>query len=127
MKLKEILLFMVLLLLALTPAACQQDNVTTSSTTPTGLIPPSPEELAANHFVLPEIPRILCEQLKQMMDKGDDFTLVDTRLNTSFKTGYIPGAINIPTNDSSPPFTQEWVTGQLNALPQDKLIILYCD
>lgn len=98
---------------------------TPTPTTP--LIPPSPEELAKQNFDLPEIPRILCEQLKQMMDKGDDFVLVDARLNSTFTFGYIPGAINIPYDDSSPTFTQEWVNNQLKALPQNKMVIFYCD
>ena len=93
---------------------------------PTLLIPPAPEELAKQNFDLPELPRILCEQLKQMMDNGDDFVLVDARLNSTFTFGYISGAINIPYDDSSPTYTQEWVNNQLKALPQNKMIIFYC-
>jgi 3-mercaptopyruvate sulfurtransferase SseA len=91
------------------------------------LIPPSSQELSNNNFAFPEIARILCEQLKKMGDSGDDFTLIDTRLNADFKRGFIPGAINIPNNDLSPFFTQEWVSNQLKALPGNETIIFYCD
>jgi rhodanese-related sulfurtransferase len=96
---------------------------TTETTTP--MIPPTPEELAKQNFDLPEIPRILCEQLKQMIDESDEFVLVDTRLSSSFTLGHIPGAIIIPAED--PAFTQEWVDNQLGALPTNKMIIFYCD
>jgi len=89
--------------------------------------PPSAEELAEQGFALPEIPRITCEELKQMMDGGDDFVLVDTRsVEWGYNTGHLPGAISIP-NQPEPPYTEEWVTMQLEGLPQDDLIIFYCD
>ena len=122
----KINLFIVLLIatfLALLLMACTTGVTETTEL----LIPPSPEELAENHFDLPEIPRILCEQLKQMMDSSDDFVLVDARTNASFRRGYIPGAINIPEDDSSPPFTQEWVNDQLKTFPTNRMTILYCD
>ena len=89
--------------------------------------PPSAEELAEQGFALPEIPRITCEELKQMMDRGDDLVLVDTRsVEWGYNTGHLPGAISIP-NQPEPPYTEEWITMQLEGLPQDELIILYCD
>jgi len=98
---------------------------TTETITPS--TPPSAEELAEQGFALPEIPRITCEELMQMMDRGDDFVLVDTRsAEWGYNTGHLPGAISIP-NQPEPPYTEEWVTTQLQGLPQDKLIILYCD
>jgi len=98
---------------------------TAQTTTPT--TPPSAEELAEQGFALPEIPRITCEELKQMMDGGGDFVLVDTRsVEWGYNTGHLPGAISIP-NQPEPPYTEEWVTMQLEGLPQDDLIIFYCD
>jgi len=89
--------------------------------------PPSAEELAEQGFALPEIPRISCEELKQMMDGGDVFVLVDTRsVEWGYNTGHLPGAISIP-NQPEPPYTEEWVTMQLEGLATDKLIIFYCD
>jgi len=98
---------------------------TTETITPA--TPPSAEELAKQGFALPEIPRITCEELKQMMDRGDDFVLVDTRsAEWGYNLGHLPGAISIP-NQPEPPDTEEGITMQLEGLPMDKLIISYCD
>jgi len=82
---------------------------------------PAEEKLAH-----PEVPRITCEELKQLMDKGVDLALVDTRFETSFKRGHIKRAINIP-DTPLPPFTEEIIEMKLMMLPRDKLIVLYCD
>ena len=98
---------------------------TTDTTTPS--TPPSAEELAEQGFALPEIPRVTCEEIKQMMDEGGDFVLVDTRsVEWGYNMGHLPGAISIP-NQPEPPYTEEWITMQLEGLPTDKQIILYCD
>ncbi|HMJ16458.1 MAG TPA: molybdopterin-synthase adenylyltransferase MoeB [Polyangiaceae bacterium] len=36
------------------------------------------------------------EQLKQRLEQGKDFTLVDVREKDEFRAGYIPGAVHIP-------------------------------
>ena len=95
-----------------------------SCTKPTST-PPSPEVLAEEGFAFPEIPRITCEELKQKMDRGDDFVLVDTRPERNFKGGYLEGAINIP-NEPNPPLTEGWVKNKLLDIPKDKLIVFYC-
>lgn len=88
---------------------------------------PSAEELAEEGFALPEIPRITCEELKLMMDEGEDFTLVDSRSKQwGYDMGHLPGAISIP-NEPEPPYSEEWMMSQLQGLPEDELIILYCD
>ena len=129
MKFRAIIISLIVVILVIIPVACKNGE-TTSSTSPSNttpeLVPPTAEELAAGNFVLPQIPRILCEQLKLMIDRSDDFILVDTRGNADFKNGYLPGAINVPTDGTSPPYTQEWVTEQLKALPRNKLVIMYC-
>ncbi len=107
----------------LTPTQTSGTPVTPPTITPALLTPPSPEELAENNFVLPEIPRLLCEQLKQKMDNGSDFVLIDTRSNSSFKLDYLPGAINIPLIGSQP----EWLNDQLAAIPEMEMAIFYCD
>ena len=107
-----------------TPPTTTIPPITEPITPPT---PPSAEELAEQGFALPEIPRITCEELKQMMDGGVDFVLVDTRsVEWGYNTGHLPGAISIP-NQPEPPYTEEWVTMQLEGLPQDEVIIFYCD
>ena len=62
-----------------------------------------------------------------MMDRGDDFVLVDTRaVEWGYNLGHLPGAISIP-NQPEPPDTEESITMKLEGLPTDKLIIFYCD
>lgn len=133
MKITILITLLVLTWLAIFTVACNQEDTartimtpkTTENTDP--LAPPSVEELTKNNFVLPDIPRILCEKLKQMIDYGEKFTLIDARISTDFKLGYIPGAVNIPNGDLSPFYTQEWVSEQLNSLPENEMIIFYCD
>lgn len=149
---KSIILGGLLILLLLLPIGCTEPEVTptpapgpevvtpTSTPEPEVVIPtpepealppeipaaPSPEVLAEEGFMLPEIPRITCEELKQSMDNEVDFVLVDTRFKISFKDGHLIGAINIP-DTPLPPLTLEMIEAKLLELPRDKLIILYCD
>jgi len=91
----------------------------TATTTIPG--PPSEEELAARNFTLPELPRITCEQLKEMMDNGEPLIVVDTRLEFFFDMGRLPQSVNIPIQ------LEEEQVGRLLALPKDRPIIFYCD
>ena len=96
-----------------------------ASQTPLDLIPPSKEFLAERKYDFPEIPRVTCEGLKQMMDRGDSYILVDLRFPSIYDSKHLPGAINIsffPT----PTLTQEQIDNLLLGLPKDKLIIFYC-
>ena len=62
-----------------------------------------------------------------MIDGGVDFVLVDARsVQWGYNLGHLPGAISIP-NLPEPPYTEEWITMNLEGLPTDKLIIFYCD
>ena len=82
--------------------------------------PPSPQELAAQGFVLPELPRITSEQLKQRIDSGELLLVVDTREEFLFNNGHLPQSINIifePNNESPKGFL---------ALPKDRPIIFCC-
>lgn len=93
----------------------------TTTTTTAIPKPPSSEELAAQGFVLPELPRITCEQLKQKIDTGEPIVVVDTRLEFFFKMAHIPESIDIPFQ-----LIDEQTTSFLS-LPKDKPIIFYCD
>ncbi len=56
--------------------------------------------------------------MKQMIHLSkDEFILVDIRNKTSYQNGYIPGAVNIPA---------EQLEENIEKLPKDKKIILYC-
>jgi len=109
------ILFAILLLLSF---GCSGGTATTTAEIPG---PPSPEELAAQGFTLPQLPRITCEQLKQMMDNGEPFVLVDTRIEFFFNMGHLPGSIYIPYQDEA------GQAANFPTLPKDKPIIFYCD
>lgn len=58
-------------------------------------------------------------QLKQKIDAGDDFLLVDVREQNEFEIVSIPGSVLIPKGDI--------LSGEaLSALPQDKPLVLHC-
>jgi rhodanese-related sulfurtransferase len=80
----------------------------------------SPKE----EVVLPNIPRITAEELKQLIDKGADLVTIDTRDSGSYDAGHIKGAVNIYYDPTSDPMNRQMM---LIALPMDKLIVTYCD
>ena len=90
------------------------------------LLPVDGKGSPVEKLAYPEVPRITCEELKQLMDKGVDLVLVDTRLESNFKRGHLKGAINIP-DIPPPPVTEEMIKEKLMMLPRDKLIVFYCD
>jgi rhodanese-related sulfurtransferase len=79
---------------------------------------------ADEEVVLPNIPRITAEELKQMIDKGEEFVAVDVRDSGSYEAGHIKGAVNIYYDPTSDPMARQMM---LIALPMDKLIVTYCD
>ena len=76
-------------------------------------------------FAHPEIPRITAEKLKLMMDDGEDFILVDTRLLVVYEIDHLPGAISIEIPAESDIDGMEIAEVKLLTLPRDELIILY--
>ena len=71
----------------------------------------------------PEVPRITAEELKQLMDEGGEYVLLDSRDSASYDHGHIEGAINIYYNPTGDPVSIEMM---LMGLPMDKSIIIYC-
>ncbi len=62
---------------------------------------------------------ISATQLKQKMDAGEAFTLIDVREQNEFEIVAIPGAVLIPKGDI--------MSGEaLSLIPQDKPVILHC-
>ncbi|MBB6476167.1 adenylyltransferase/sulfurtransferase [Sphaerisporangium rubeum] len=62
---------------------------------------------------------ITAQELKEMQDRGDDIYLVDVREQNEYEIVSIPGAVLIPKG--------EFLRGTaLEALPQDKKIVLHC-
>lgn len=83
--------------------------------------PPSPDDLVDQGFLLPELPRVTCEQLKQWMDEGEPLLVVDTRIKFMFDQGHLPETINIPM------IPDDEQTERFLVLPKDRKIIFYCD
>lgn len=78
----------------------------------------------AEDVVLPNLPRISAEDLKEMIDQRSDMVIVDTRDSGSYGAGHIQGAINIQYDVTSDPMQRQMM---LIALPMDKTIVAYCD
>jgi len=120
--LRTILFGLLTIILVLAACGGGSTKTSTNSTTTTGIPgPPSVEELAAQGFLLPELPRITCEQLKQMIDDGEPLVVVDTRIEFFFNMGHIPQSVNIiywPDEEEPEGFL---------TLPEDRPIIFYCD
>ncbi|VAX33945.1 hypothetical protein MNBD_NITROSPIRAE03-1985 [hydrothermal vent metagenome] len=56
---------------------------------------------------------------KWIKAKKKDFLVVDVRKAKDYKSGHIPGAINIPYNEMLKP-------ANLKKLPKDKILVLHC-
>jgi len=71
----------------------------------------------------PSVLRISAEDLKGMLDAGEEVVVVDTRDSMSYNYGHIQTAVNIYYDPTGDPMGREMI---LVALPMDKLIVLYC-
>ena len=71
-----------------------------------------------------DIPRLKCEELEEMIEKGEKFVIIDTRATASYKDDHIKGAINIYLNPGGDPFERQMT---FMALPADKPLVIYCD
>jgi rhodanese-related sulfurtransferase len=88
------------------------------------LDPPSIEELTRDNYLLPAIPRITAENLKQKMDEGESLVVVNVESPILFSIARIPGALNRSSDDWKNPVASE--LANLLTLPKDRLIVLYC-
>ena len=87
-----------------------------------GAVPVAP--VKGEEVVLPNLPRITAEELKQMIDNKADVVIVDTRDSGSYEAGHIKGAVNIYYDSTGDPMDRQMM---LIALPMDKLVVTYCD
>lgn len=71
-----------------------------------------------------EVPHITCEELKQIINKGENVVIIDVRMNSAYYTEHIEGAINIYYHPSGDQTEREMM---LSALPVDTLLVFYCD
>lgn len=67
-----------------------------------------------------EVPRISIEDLKAMMGKGTPVTIIDVQPKDIYAAGHIKGAISLP-------FKSQIQLEEVWSLPEDQLIVTYCD
>ena len=70
------------------------------------------------------MPRITCEELRQMIGKGENVVIVDTRQSSGYNAERIKGAINIYYDPSGYQMDRDMM---LAALPVNTLTVFYCD
>ncbi len=77
-----------------------------------GAVSDEAERAASSHT-------ISAKELKQRIDSGEDFALIDVREQNEYEIVSIPGSVLIPKGDI--------VSGEaLSSIPQDKPVILHC-
>jgi len=64
---------------------------------------------------------LTAEELKQKIDAGEDFVLIDALGENSYQMRHVPGAQNVP---NSPTFLRDFE--EKVGAPKDKEIITYC-
>ncbi len=70
------------------------------------------------------MPRITCEELRQMIGKGENAVVVDTRNSSGYNAEHIKEAINIYYDPSAYQMDRDMM---LAALPVNKPTVFYCD
>jgi len=117
-RIKELALIIILVVIATLVAACGAASgeltgtVTLDSTS--AIEPPADFQIPASAS---EVPRITAEELKKLLDAGEEIIVADTRAKTSFDYQHLAGAISVPENE---------VNSHLNELPKNKDIVFYC-
>lgn len=71
-----------------------------------------------------DVPRLTCEELKQLLEKKENIVVIDTRKNSAYDSGHIARAVNIYYNPAGDPMERQLM---LSALPADRLVVFYCD
>jgi rhodanese-related sulfurtransferase len=66
-----------------------------------------------------EATRVTVDEVKERMDRGEQFTFVDTRNPKAWGEAEtkLPGAIRVPANE---------VEQYLDQIPRDRTVITYC-
>ena len=66
-----------------------------------------------------EVTRVTVDEVKERMDRGEQFTFVDTRNPKAWgeATTKLPGAIRVPAEE---------VQDRIDEIPNDRTVITYC-
>lgn len=67
-----------------------------------------------------DVPRITIQELKEMMDKGTEVTIIDTQPRAIYAMGHIKGAVSLPWK-SQIALEDVW------SLASDVPVVTYCD
>ena len=73
--------------------------------------------LAAVPIILAQPKRATIQELKKIMDRQEDFLIVDVRGMKSYEKSHLPGAISLPVGE---------LVDRHRELPRNKVIIFYC-
>jgi rhodanese-related sulfurtransferase len=76
--------------------------------------------LPAHPVLSSDASRISIDELKAMIDKGSPVTIVDVQPKAIYDAGHVKGAISLP-------FKSQLQLEDVWSLPQDRLIVVYCD
>ena len=117
-RLKELALIVILVVMATLVAACGTASGELTGTVALDLTsaiePPADFKIPASTS---EVPRLTAEELKKLLDAGEEIVVADTRGKTSYDYQHLAGAISVPENE---------VNSHLNELPKNKDIVFYC-
>lgn len=66
-----------------------------------------------------EVTRVTVDEVKERMDRGEEFTFVDTRNPKAWEeaTTKLPGAIRVPADE---------IEERLDDIPHNRTVITYC-
>jgi rhodanese-related sulfurtransferase len=79
-------------------------------------------------MALKKVEAITVEELKDKIDNGDMFLLLDVREPNEFNAGYIPGSLNIPRGTLEFRIANEefWEAEMLYMPEKEEELVLYC-
>jgi len=80
---------------------------------PLGTPPPAPPHVEGDRH---DVPRISAEDMRSKWNRGE-ITVIDVRDEGSFESGHIAGALHMPFAT---------IEGQIDMIPKNKPIVLYC-
>ena len=107
MKSRGMLTLLIVIFVSIMVVACSSDESSEISP-PQNDIPssntPQNHELPPSSF-LPEIPRISIHEVKSKLDSGANMAIVDSRDQKYYDKSHIAGAISLPLNDMSEPYS----------------------
>ena len=72
----------------------------------------------------PEVPRIMAEEVQQLLNLKANVVLVDTDDSVTYEAEHIKGAVNMAYDPTVDPQERQELLG---ALPSDRLIVFYCN